>query len=145
MTIKRILLWGVVAVGVAFLAIQFVPYGRDHANRTVRAEPKWDSAATRAFAAASCDDCHSNRTKWPWYSNIAPLSWLVQRDVEEGRAAFNYSEPGFEGDESGEMVANGEMPPFYYQITHPDARLPDADKAAFVRGLRATFGGGGGD
>jgi hypothetical protein len=135
---------------VLFLGIQLVPYGRDHTNPPVVAEPAWDSPATRAYAVAVCFDCHSNQTNWPWYSNIAPASWLIQRDVDEGRAHLNFSEwgSGSEGGESAEAYSEGEMPPFTYLLSHAEARLSDADRAAFLQGLIATFGageGGGGD
>jgi hypothetical protein len=109
-------------------------------------EPAWDSPATRAYAVTACFDCHSNQAVWPWYSNIAPVSWLVQHDVDEGRVVLNYSDWGRaqEGDESAGAVSEGEMPPFVYILTHPDANFSEADKAAFIRGLIATFGGGGG-
>jgi hypothetical protein len=68
-----------------FIAIQFVPYGHDHANPPVQAAPKWSSPPVRELAARACFDCHSNQTVWPWYSNIAPISWLVYHDVQEGR------------------------------------------------------------
>lgn len=128
---------------VLFLGIQLVPYGRDHTNPPVLAEPAWDSPATRAYAVAACFDCHSNQTNWPWYSNIAPASWLIQHDVDEGRAALNWSEwgAGGEGGEAAEVYSEGEMPPFTYLIAHPEARLSDADRAAFLQGLIATFGG----
>ena len=71
------------------LIIQFVPYGRDHTNPPVIAEPAWDSPQTRALFFRACADCHSNETTWPWYSTIAPASWLITRDVMEGRATFN--------------------------------------------------------
>jgi hypothetical protein len=138
------------AIGILFLVgvlglllIQLVPYGRDHTNPKVVAEPPWDSPATRATAVIACFDCHSNQTVWPWYSNIAPMSWLVQRDVDEGRAHLNLSEwtPG-QGSEAAEKVQANEMPPFRYLLAHPEARLSDADKAAFIQGLRATFGSG---
>jgi mono/diheme cytochrome c family protein len=58
----------------------------------VQAEPAWDSGRTRVLAQQSCFDCHSNLTKWPWDSNIAPFSWLIQRDVDSGRSALNFSE-----------------------------------------------------
>jgi len=135
-------------VGVlGLLLIQLVPYGRDHANPAVVSEPAWDSPATRATAVIACFDCHSNQTVWPWYSNIAPASWLIQRDVDEGREHLNFStwKPG-DGDEASEMVASGKMPPFQYMLAHPEARLSDADKAAFIKGLIATLGGeAGGD
>jgi hypothetical protein len=138
------------AIGILFLVgvlglllIQLVPYGRDHTNPKVVAEPPWDSPATRATAVIACFDCHSNETKWPWYSNIAPISWLIQRDVTEGREHLNFSEwaVGQEA-EAAEIVQAGEMPPFRYILAHPEARLSDADKAAFIQGLSATFKGG---
>ncbi|MDH4335068.1 MAG: heme-binding domain-containing protein, partial [Chloroflexota bacterium] len=142
--LKRILkMTGLVAV-VGLLAIQLVPYGRDHTNPPVVVEPAWDSAATQALANVACTDCHSNHTEWPWYSNIAPVSWLVQRDVDEGRAKLNWSEPGGERDESAEKVREGEMPPWVYTLTHPAASLSDADRQALIDGLIATFGGEGG-
>lgn len=141
--LKRLTI-GVVLLGLSgFGAIQLVPYGRDHANPPVAAEPAWDSPATRAFAVTACFDCHSNQTVWPWFSNIAPASWLIQHDVDEGRQTLNYSEwgRGQEGGESAEAVGERQMPPFSYILTHPDANLSDADRAAFIQGLIATFGG----
>ena len=125
-----------------FLAIQLVPYGRDHDNPPVTAEPSWDSDLTRELTVAACYDCHSNETVWPWYSNVAPVSWLVQRDVDEGREELNYSEwnRAQDGEESAETVREGSMPPRSYLLTHPDARLTDAELAALENGLAATFG-----
>lgn len=130
---------GVVVVGVV---IQFVPYGRDHANPPVVEEPAWDSEQTRDLAVAACFDCHSNETEWPWYSNVAPISWLLQRDVDEGREELNFSEWNIEqeGDESAETVREGSMPPWQYTLTHPEARLSEADLDALEAGLAATFG-----
>jgi hypothetical protein len=59
---------------VVFVAIQLVPYGRDHTNPPVTAEPRWDSPQTRTLAVSACFDCHSNETAWPWYTNVAPFS-----------------------------------------------------------------------
>jgi hypothetical protein len=73
-----------------FITIQFVPVERT--NPPVVSEPKWDSPQTRALAERACFDCHSNETKWPWYSQVAPVSWLITDDVYEGRAALNFSE-----------------------------------------------------
>jgi hypothetical protein len=61
--------------------IQLVPFGRDHTNPVVTAEPRWDSPVTRELADRACFDCHSNETEWPWYAGVAPVSWLVYRDV----------------------------------------------------------------
>ncbi|MEZ4770229.1 MAG: heme-binding domain-containing protein [Caldilineales bacterium] len=85
MSKKRIALYVILALVAVFLLIQLVPYGRDHTNPPVVQEPVWDSPQTEALARAACYDCHSNEVVWPWYSNIAPISWLVQRDVDEGR------------------------------------------------------------
>lgn len=132
------------AVVVAF-GIQLVPYGRSHANPPVVAEPTWDSARTRELAVRACFDCHSNETMWPWYSNVAPVSWLVQRDVDEGRAKLNFSEwtaPAEEAGESAETVREGEMPPRVFLLTHPEARLSAAEKDELARGLATMFGEG---
>jgi mono/diheme cytochrome c family protein len=142
---RKILLRVAAILVVGFLAIQLVPYGRDHANPPVSGEPAWDSPQTRAVAVTSCFDCHSNETHWPWYSNIAPFSWLLQRHVDEGRRKLNFSEWGSGGQESDEIVQSvrsGEMPTWDYQLIHPDARLSGADEQAFLAGLAATFGEG---
>ncbi|PWH13768.1 MAG: cytochrome C [Anaerolineae bacterium] len=144
---KKVLIALISVVLVVFLLLQLVPYGRNHTNPPVIAEPNWDSPQTRAYFYRACADCHSNETVWPWYSNIAPLSWLIQRDVEEGRAAFNISEWGTkrenEGDEAAKLVQEGEMPLPIYLPLHPEARLSAQEKQAFIQGLIATFGGEG--
>jgi mono/diheme cytochrome c family protein len=122
--------------------IQLVPYGRDHSNPPVVAEPQWDSAQTRELFMQTCGDCHSNESVWPWYSNIAPVSWLIQRDVDGGREEFNISEWNRkqEGDEAFEVFKEGEMPLKPYLLMHPEARLSDQETDALLRGLLATFG-----
>jgi hypothetical protein len=105
----------------------------------VHQEPKWDSAQTRELTARACFDCHSNETVWPWYANIAPASWLVQRDVDKGRKKLNFSEwerPQEEADESAKSVQKAKMPPWYY----PWAQLSAAEHQALVRGLEQTLG-----
>ena len=138
----RLLKWLLAAGAVLFVVIQLVPYGRDHDNPPVLAEPAWDSPETRELAVRACFDCHSNETSWAWYSNIAPISWLGQRDVNEGRAELNWSEwgPESEGDESAETVLEGSMPPRKYTLLHPEARLTDQEIASLAAGLEATFG-----
>jgi hypothetical protein len=79
-------------------------------------EPRWDGPATRALAVRACYDCHSNETVWPWYSHVAPVSWLTQRDVAEGRRKLNFSEwdrGQKEARESGKTVRKGTMPPWF--------------------------------
>lgn len=128
---------------VLLVLLQAVPYGRDHSNPPVTGEPPWDSPRTRELFLSTCGDCHSHETSWPWYSHVAPASWLLQRDVDEGREHFNVSTwdrgPG-DADEAVEMFEEREMPPWFYLPLHDHARLGDADRAALLAGLRATFG-----
>ena len=128
---------------VVLVLIQFVPYGREHANPPVIAEPTWSSQAARDTFMRACRDCHSNETKWPWYSHVAPMSWYLQRHVEHGREEFNVSRWGVgenEGDEAAEKVRNHEMPLRSYLLAHPEARLSEEERAAFAQALAATFG-----
>ena len=138
---RKLLKRAVVAGLVVFGLLQLVPYGRAHENPPVRAEPQWDSPATRDLARRACFDCHSNETRWPWYSWIAPMSWLLQRDVEEGREHMNFSEwdrKQEDAHEAPEMAEKGEMPPWFYLPAHPEAKLTAEEKAQLVRGLEAT-------
>lgn len=72
--------------------IQFIPYGHDHSNPPVIQEPDWSSPQTREITRRACFDCHSNETVWPWHSNIAPVAWLISRNVSLGREHLNFSE-----------------------------------------------------
>jgi Haem-binding domain len=120
------------------LLAQLVPYGKDQPNPPVLQDAPWISAQARQIAVRSCYDCHSNETVWPWYSRVAPASWLVFKDVVEGRGELNFSEWGHgeqEVEEIGEVILEGEMPPRQYLLTHPDARLTPADKTLLSRGL----------
>jgi cytochrome c551/c552 len=140
---RRFLLTALLVVLVLAGAIQVVPYGRRHGNPPVLAEPSWDTPRTRALAVRACFDCHSNETVWPWYSNVAPISWLVQHDVDEGRRAVNFSEwsrPQKEAHESAKKVTKGKMPPWIYAIRAPESRLSPAEREALARGLAATIG-----
>ena len=124
------------------LAIQLIPYGRNHANPEVKTEPDWDGARTRELFYRGCKDCHSNETSWPWYSSVAPASWLVQRDIDEGRSHFNVSEWDRDenhGDEAAERVREAEMPPWFYLPVHPEAQLSERERQQLIAGLAATF------
>ena len=133
-----------IALGAAalFVLAQLVPYGRGHTNPPVQAEPNWDSPQTRALAVRACYDCHSNETKWPWYTNVAPVSWLTQRDVDSGRSTLNFSEWNKPQDGKGDIVEaarGGGMPPWYYTPLHPRAKLSAADTDKLVAGLIRTL------
>ena len=142
---RRWLLRILLVVIVGFLAIQLVPYGRSHTNPAVAGEPAWDTPRTRELAKAACFDCHSNETAWPWYTNVAPISWITQRHVDEGREKLNFSAWGQgeqETEHAARLIRNGEMPPWDYRLMHPEANLSDADKQALIDGITATFGAG---
>jgi mono/diheme cytochrome c family protein len=132
------------ATAAIVLVLQFIPLGSPRTNPPVVAEPSWDSPRTRELFFRSCADCHSNETHWPWYSKVAPVSWLVTKDVREGREHFNVSEwnrPQDDAEDAAEEFGEGEMPPWIYLPTHPRARFSNAERAELVAGLQATFGG----
>jgi hypothetical protein len=139
--IKRALVGLAITAGI-FLLMQLIPYGRDHTNPPTIVEPEWDHPATRELAVRACFDCHSNQTEWPWYSHVAPFSWVVQRNVNTARTVLNFSDwsrtyalvaqaPG--------SVLMTEMPPRSYRVLHPHAQLTEAEKIQLARGLRATL------
>ena len=145
---KKAFIWIILGIAILFLIAQLIPYGRGHTNPAVQQEPQWDSPQTRELAKRACFDCHSNETVWPWYSNFAPVSWLVYHDVLEGRSRVNFSEWNRgeqEVDEAAELVQNGEMPLPIYLLMHPEARLSATEKQTLIQGLIATFGGSSGE
>lgn len=141
---QRRILRGLILGTLALVAvIQVIPYGRSHRNPAVRKEPAWDRPQTRALALRACFDCHSNQTVWPWYSHIAPISWLLQHDVEEGRRELNFSEwdtPQREAAEAAKTVRKGEMPLWIYSLIHPQARLSSGERDELIRGLEVSIG-----
>jgi len=125
-----------------FGLIQLIPYGRNHTNPAVVSEPTWDNPVTRDLVKIACFDCHSNETIWPWYSNIAPISWLVYRDVVEGRSHMNFSDwvsRPRSANEISSIIAEGEMPPFQYTIIHRSAILDITQKNSLIQGITNTL------
>jgi hypothetical protein len=132
-----------VLVAIVLVAIQLVPYGRDHANPRTVQEITWNTPETRVLAQDACFSCHSNLTEWPWYSSVAPASWLIQRDVEDGRAELNFSEwqrpQEANLEDVVEALRGGDMPPVQYRLIHSEARLTDAERQQLERGLVASW------
>jgi hypothetical protein len=130
---------GAIAVIALTAAIQLVPYGHARANPPVVRDATWPDAAARRIAVAACYDCHSNQTRWPWYSRVAPSSWYVRNHVDEGRSALNFSEwqRSQEIEDLAGTVRDGSMPPRSYTLIHPDARLSASEKAELVKALRS--------
>lgn len=140
---KKIIAALLIAGIILFVSIQFIPSSLSHHNPPVTGEPQWNSAETRATFFKACADCHSNETRFPWYSTVAPVSWLVDDDVQSGRKHFNISEwdqRRWNGDEAAEEVRHGSMPPGLFLLMHPDANLKAAEKKKFIEGLTSTFG-----
>lgn len=138
-----------VAAIALFAAMQFVPYGHRRTSSNVGIEPNWDSGRTRELFFRACGDCHSNETRWPWYSRVAPVSWLTIRHVEEGRQKFNMSawtgRMSDEAHEAGDQIRKGKMPLRSYLVGHPEARLSAGEKDELIRGLQATVAATSGD
>ena len=136
---KKKLMWGAVVLLVVFLLIQV--------KRPDRTNPPVNQAAVytahlsvpedvKSIISRACYDCHSNETTWPWYSNVAPVSWLVAHDVEEGRRHLNFSEWGTYkkgrmikklSEIEGEVTDNSMPMPKYLKM-HPEAVLTAADR-----------------
>ncbi len=141
----RMAKWSIVALVVALVAIQLVPI--DRTNPPVETEVP-ASVEVRSVLREACYDCHSNETRWPWYTRIAPASWLIAKDVSEGREELNFSTwDGLSAEdqaeairESWETVDEGEMPLWFYVPLHPEARL-SADDRALLRAWAASAGG----
>jgi Haem-binding domain len=137
---------GLLAVAVL---VQLVPYGRDHTNPPVTREAPWPDGRARELATAACYDCHSNQTRWPPQSFVAPFSWLLARDVSQGRDELNFSTWDADdggADDAADAVAEGSMPPRRYVLVHPDAALSGAERQLLVDTLEAMDRArGGGD
>jgi hypothetical protein len=149
---KKILICGIIAVVILIAAIQFVPVDRTNPPVTGTVDaPEQVMQVLRT----SCFDCHSNETHWAWYSYVAPVSWLVARDVHKGREELNFSnwdrydrrKRAKIARESYEDVAEGEMPMWIYTAIHWDARVTDEqlsllrEWAQSLEGERSKWGG----
>ena len=133
---KWIALSGLAVIAV-LVAIQFVPVTT--ANPPVESDIP-TSPEVKVVLRRACYDCHSHETVWPWYSHIAPISWIIVRDVQEGRAEVNFSLWNRYGTqqqvkklkESWEEIAEGEMPPWFY---------PSIQGAQSLQGRRSLVSG----
>ena len=135
MHLRPILRW-IVPVGLAGLVVaQLVPVERTNPPIDGPIDPP---PAVAALLRRACYDCHSNETVWPWYAAVAPVSWLVAHDVREGRRELNFSTwDAYDAarrrkklTESRDEMREGEMPPWFYVLLHPEARLGAAEQDA---------------
>ncbi len=136
MTPSPILRGAAVVIAAAAL-LQLMPTKRD--NPPVRTEVV-APADVKAILERACYDCHSNRTTWPWYSRVAPVSWLVASDVHKGRKEVNFTDwPAFDQDAQDRIlkhmvkqVRTRAMPLPIYLTMHPKAQLSAADRQKLI-------------
>jgi len=139
--VRRLLL----GLFVAFGAIQFVPVERTNPPATATLDAP---ANVRAILERSCFDCHSHETRWPWYSRVAPVSWLVANDVSNGREELNFStwdqydarRAARRISDIPEEIEEGEMPLPNYLRIHPEAKVSEVELAT-LRSWAARYAG----
>jgi hypothetical protein len=129
------------AIIVFLAAAQLIPVDRRNPrvdpSKTLGATEKVPAAVTEVFRH-SCQNCHSNQTSWPWYSYVAPVSWIIASDVHDARKKMNFSEwgsyPANKREEKlediCEQVTNGDMPDAKYTLVHRNARLTPQQRTA---------------
>lgn len=127
------------AVGAVIVAAQLVRFAPT--NPPVEGDLT-APAEIKGILRRACYDCHSHETSWPWYSQVAPLSWLIHHDVNRGRERLNFSQwsdyasdPGTASEKLRQIsrrVAGGDMAPLYYRILHASTRLTAAQRDALV-------------
>jgi hypothetical protein len=142
MRILRVVALTAVAV---FVVSQFVPYGWWHENPPVVRDTPWPNARAEQVARVSCYDCHSNESEWPVYSYVAPMSWLVHKDVAEGRGELNFSEWPLNDkqlDDAIDAVEDGTMPPGQFTLIHRNAKLTAEEARVLIDALEALGGSG---
>jgi len=144
--IKKIL----IAFGVILLVIQFI-----RPEKNIPDAPSKDNIAThyatpdnvKNILERSCNDCHTNTTKYPWYASIQPIGWWLADHVKEGKSELNFDafmtykpkKARHKMEEVNEMVKEGEMPLSSYTIVHQDAKLTLEDKLVIANWAVATM------
>ena len=146
---KKKLVLGIVFI---LVAIQFIRIDKS----APESDPKEDILVVEnvpseigAILKTSCYDCHSNQTVYPWYSNVAPVSWWLKQHINEGRKELNFSEWGVYSErrkdhklkEIDELVEKGEMPLDSYLWIHGDARLSEQQTKQLVNWATALRAG----
>lgn len=135
---QKILKWAAITLAVIFVALQFIRPARTNPpideSRTIQARTQLTPEVAAIFDR-SCNDCHSNQTRWPWYTNVAPISWFVINHVNEGREEMNLSDwAQYSTDEQERLlkkicreVKSGAMPLSSYLRLHGAAKLSEED------------------
>ena len=145
---RRLLMRSVIIVAILLVVIQFIRPARTNPpidpTRTIEARTQLPEEVGMLLDM-SCSDCHSYETKWPWYSKVAPVSWLLWSDVQEGRSALSLSDwAQYDARRANEKLANiekmvsrGVMPLWQYRLMHREARLSSSDVKLLVEWTRA--------
>lgn len=142
--VQMVLKWSVALAVALFLLAQLVPL--DRANPPVQSALESPTEIQEILISA-CYDCHSFETQWPWYSRIAPVSWMVASHVKEGRNDLNFSRwPSYNFQEQNlilremeKQIVEGKMPPSGYSAIHPDARLSPEQRDVLLSWIREGF------
>lgn len=135
---RRFLKLAAAALAFVFVGLQFVRPERAGAGHDAARSLESRARLTpelSAVLARSCDDCHTERTRWPWYSEVAPVSWFVAGHVRDGRRHLNFSDwATYESQDIGGLLGGicgeakrGTMPPASYTLLHPSAKLSPRD------------------
>jgi Haem-binding domain len=143
---KKILKWIFVALVLVFALLQFTNPPRT--NPPVIGDLMASSVPPPQIAAtlhAACYDCHSSKTRWPWYSHIAPMSWEIAKDVNDGRENLNLSDwpvndpkrAAKKLEDMSEQIGYDEMPLKKYMLIHADARLTESQRKKLIDWLDA--------
>lgn len=138
---RRRLLQAAAVLGALFVLLQLIPFGHDHGAPASTKQASFPASA-RSLVAGACGDCHSNRTVWPWYSNVAPVSLLVVKDVKGGREELNFSQwdrPQPALGEVLESIREGEMPPLQYKVIHSGGRLSAGGRSRLEDAMRKAY------
>src|SRR3989440_6835015 len=137
--VVRILKWIAIALAVIFVGMQFIRPARSNPpvdqSQTIEAHTQM-TPEVASILDRSCRDCHSNKTVWPWYTNVAPISWWLSNHVNDGRRDLNFSDwASLPADRQErklrqicDEIQDGNMPLSSYLPMHPAARLSDQDK-----------------
>ena len=124
---KKVIFYLLIFVLIIFIIIQFIPVSFE--NPPVKQEIDAPDKVI-SILRDNCYDCHSNLTKWPWYNKIAPISWVIKRDVNSGRSNINFTEwDKYKSIENTikemivEAVNEKRMPPLMYRLGHPSSKI----------------------
>jgi hypothetical protein len=137
-SVRKLLRWIVLVLAGLFVVMQVIRPARTNPpvdeSRTIAAHTQLTPEAA-AILNRSCNDCHSNQTRWPWYTNVAPVSWFVINHVNDGRRQMNFSDwAQYDRSEQENYlkkicreVKSGDMPIHSYLWLHGDAKLSGED------------------